>query len=390
MWISLGVTGILLSLVIRSYFIQNGSEIADIHSLYEMGEITLKGGNPYILLNYNTYPPLSLYLQAATIQLSQFFNIPFYILIKLWPNLADLLTGLIIFYFLIKKGAALRSAVCWSLIFLLNPISIIISSAHGQIDSIPTLLVITSILILQFKSSKSYIFAAALLLGLAISIKPNPLILVPIFLMYLYKRINILEKAVFSLLTFAPIFFLLLPFLANSPQYILEKMFSYSGSNDFGLSAFLKLIHFYQNATYNLPYIDELLRNSKIIFLILLACFAVIFRNSKNIIKLVLTVYLLFLTVYFGISAQYLSWILAFAVLEKDKMIIPYSFFGLIALLGFYLYFNPTILLVQFAGIQPYYFQFMLIYALGNLLFWLTTFFWLIKILIKDRIGYKH
>lgn len=384
MWI-VWVGGVLLSFAIRIYFILNGSDIADVHSLHEMGKITLKGANPYILLNYNTYPPLALYLQTITIQLSQFFNIPFYILIKLWPNLADLLTGLMIFWFLIKKGTSVFSATIWSLIFLLNPISIIISSAHGQIDSIPTVLVIAAILILQFKSSKIYIFVGALLLGFAISIKPNPLILIPVFLILLYKRTNLLTKAVFIFLTLTPITFLLLPFLENNFQFVLAKLFNYPGSSDFGLSAVLKTLYFYHNATYSLPYIDELLMNSKIIFLIIFILFAVVFRNSKNIVKLVLLTYLLFLTVYFGISAQYLSWILAFAVLERDKMIIPYTLFGLIALLGFYMYFNPTMLLVQFSSTQPYYFQFMIVYALGNLLFWLTSFLWLIKILVKNR-----
>ena len=379
------ICGVLFSLLIRTFFVLNGSEVGDIHTLQEMGEITLKGQNPYLLLNYNSYPPLALYLEIITLKLSYFFNIPFYILIKIWPNLADFLTSLIIFKFLIKKGVDHFSASIWSLVFLLNPISILISSAHGQIDSIPNLLVIIAAVILQLKVSKKTIYTSALLLGLASSIKPNPLVLLPIFFVFIYKKTNFLEKLVFIFFTFTPLILLLTPFLQSNFQYISEKLFNYSGSSDFGLLAPLRTHYFYRNATYDLPFIDQLLKNSKIIFLILFGFLVFIFRNSVNIIKLCLITYLLFLTVYFGISAQYLSWILPLAVLQKDKMVVAFTISGMIALLGFYLYFNPAILLVQFVTIQPYYFPFMLIYAFGNLLLWLTTFLWLVKALLPKR-----
>lgn len=380
------VFGILLTIAIRVYFILNGSDIADIHSLHEMGQIALKGENPYLLLNYNTYPPTALYLEIVTIKLSQFTNIPFHMLIKLWPNLADIVTGLLIFWFLSKKGNSIFTATVWSLVFLLNPISIITSSAHGQIDSIPTLLVIIAIVILQFKYSKTYLLISAILLGLAITIKPNPLILAPAFLIYLHKKISFFEKVKFLFVVIVPITILLLPFLQNNTQYILGKLLNYSGSHDFGLSAVLRTMNFYKNATLYLPYADELLMYSKWIFLIFLTIFMVLFRKANNIIKLALITYLLFLTFYFGISAQYLSWILALAVLEKDKMIIPYTIFGLVAMLGFYMYFNPTILLARFSSIQVYLPQFMQVYALSNLFFWLMMFLWLIILIKKNSL----
>lgn len=380
------IFGVLLSVAIRTYFILHGSDVGDIHSLHEMGQITLKGFNPYLLLNYNSYPPLALYLEIITIKLSELINIPFYILIKIWPNLADFITGGIIYWFLIKKGSSILRASLWSLIFLLNPISIIISSTHGQIDSITTLFVTIAGLILIFHTSKKRFFVSSILLGLAISVKPNPLILLPAFLIYINKKANLLMKVIFTALTFAPAILLFWPYLAGNVQYISGKLFAYSGSNDFGLAAFLRLLNFYQNASYHLPYTDELLSISRNIFIILLILFLFIFRNSKNIIKLSILSYLLFLTVYFGISAQYLSWILALAVLLKDKMIIPYTVFGCIALFGYYMYFNPALIINEFGSIQPYNLQYMLIWVVGNILLWLTNLFWIIKILIRDRV----
>lgn len=376
--------GILVSIAIRTFFILNGSEIADIHSLQEMADLVLRGTNPYLALNYNTYPPLALYIQAWTLELSRFLQIPFYMLIKLWPNLADLLIGLIIFWFLKRKGSNVSSAVIWSLVFLLNPISIMISSAHGQIDSIPTLLVVIAALLLQLKISRTYLVISALLLGLAISVKPSPLFLIPIFIAFLYQKTNILEKISFLFLAVAPLMILLLPFLQNDPRYVLGKLFNYSGSNDFGLTAFLKLLNFRLNATFHLPYTDDLLKYSKFIFLILLAVLAVVSRNLKELIKPVLIALILFLTTYFGISAQYLSWILPFAVLMKDSMVFLYIIFGSLALWGFCIYFNPTILLAQFSGIPPYDSTVLLVYVFGNLVFWLFLLIWLILLIARN------
>lgn len=372
------IFGILTTIIIRAYFIFNGSEVGDIHTLFEMGDVTLKGNNPYLILSYNSYPPLALYLEIITIKLANLLHMPFFILIKFWPNIADLVTGLVIFWFLCAKGAKQFTATVWSLIFLLNPISILISSAHGQLDSLPNLLVILAIVMLQKQISRKRLFLAAITLGLAIAIKPNPLLLVPIFLLYLNPKTNLFEKISFLLLVLAPVSLLLLPFLQDNYQYLLTKLFSYSGASDFGLSAPLKTLYFYHNATYQLPNIDDLVWLSKWIFFTAAVLILVLLRKSQ-LSLLALLIYLLFLTSYFGISAQYLSWILALAVLRRDKMIVPYTIFGLIALLGFYLYFNPIIILSQFVNIPPFNFQFMLVYAFGNLCLWLTMLLWILK-----------
>ena len=326
------ITGIFISLTIRAYLIFNGSEVGDIHALWEMGDLTLRGVNPYIALNYNTYPPLALYLQAATIKLSAFLDIPFYILIKFWPNLADLLITFLLCYFLIKQGLSKVSAYAWSLIFFLNPVSIIISASHGQIDSVPSLLVISSILLMIFKKTLSYTLLSAFLLGLAIAIKPNPLILLPLLLTF--KRTSIKNAVLFLLISIVPVSILIWPFLQDYPNLILTKLLNYSGSKDFGLPAILRGFYYLKTSDYNLIFSEDVLRLSKMIFLIGFLILVLIFRYSGKLIIACLAAYLLFLTIYFGISAQYLSWILPFAILNKDLMIIPYSIASFLTLIG--------------------------------------------------------
>lgn len=369
--------GILTSLVIRTFLILNGSEIADIHSLFEMADLVSRQINPYLALNYNTYPPTALYIQFWALELAKFFNIPFYILIKLWPNLADLLITFLIYYLLIKKGTSQKSAVVWSLIYFLNPVSIIISAAHGQMDSLPAFLVILSALLFSFNLGKIE-FLGALFLGLAISIKPNPLMLLPVFLTF--TKTSFKSRIIFLTVTVSLPILLFWPFVEDYPLEVLKRVLQYSGSKDFGLAAVIKGFFYFQ--TSNIIDISQgVLTINKIFFLSCLILFVIYFRRSRNLIFGCLFVYLLFLGLYLGLSAQYLGWILPFACLQKDKMVIPYSIFASFALIGFYLFINPTMIISQFSAIPAQQDQYLVIYFLGNILLWIAIIFWLFKLL---------
>ncbi len=372
--------GIFLSVLIRTFFIINGTNVADIKLLFGMGETVLKGLNPYISLTYNSYPPLAVYIEAFTILLSNISNIPFHILTKIWPNLADIITTLLLYKFLISLKVKPVFASFWSLIFILNPISIIISSVHGQIDSIPSLLVLTSIY-LSSLSNKPKLRLSALILGLAIAIKPNPLMLLPFFL--IIKGINLRQRLTFLLISIAPVIFTFTPFILQSPQQILVKMVSYGGVYDFSYAAILRGFWYQQNAQTWLPQTDQMFNSSKLAFILGTIFLLVLFSQSKNLLKACLAIYLLFLGIYFGISAQYLSWILPLAILCKDRMIIPFSIAGTFALLGFYTFFGPDILFGKYWNGMVFQNKYILLYFLGNLVFWITILWWFIKIIKK-------
>lgn len=383
--------GIILSFFIRSYFIFHGSEIADIHSLHEMGELTLNGTNPYTALNYNSYPPLALYLEMLTIKLSEALNIPFYFLIKFWPNLADFFITYFIYLFLLKNKMTKLKAALWSLGYLLNPISILISSAHGQIDSIPTLLTLIPVFILTFYSSKKSFYLSALLLGLAVAVKPNPLVLLPLFVFF--KKTNLLEKTIFISLSLAPLLILLQPFLSGNFYYVFSKLIGYSGSNDFGLPAFFRGIYYFQNHQDILILNSTIVDLSKKIFLLSLGLFYIFFYSRKNLALSCLLVYLLFISLYFGISAQYLSWVLPFAIISKQLLVIPFSIIGSFSLIGFYLFFNPLMIVNFLGGIVPYQPLPMIIYSFFNLALWAINICWIYLISIKflaDRSGNRN
>lgn len=370
--------GIFLSVAIRVLFILHGSDTADISKLHQIAEVILKGNNPYQVFDFTPYPPIGYYIEAATLFLSNLFSIPFHILTKILPNLADIMTTLILYKFLINQGVKPIKASFWSLIFILNPISIIISSAHGQFDSIPSLLVLLAIYILTFRSTKPYYLWSALLLGLAIAIKPNPAMLLPLFLVYNSGKLK--QKFLFLSVSLTPMIISLAPYMWQSSREIMANVFGYSGVNDFGYAAIFRGFWYQKNANFWLPLTSQLLDVSKFLFLAGGVFLITLFFKSKHLTKACLAIYLLFLSVYFGISAQYLSWVLPLAILEKELLIIPFSLTGLVALIGFYMFFGPEILLGTLSMTTAFQSKYMLIYVIGNLTLWLTTLWWLIKI----------
>lgn len=375
------LTGIFLSILIRTFFIINGLDVADVTKLHQMAEAMLKGTNPYLLFNFSSYPPIGLYMEAFILFLSNLMGIPFHILTKILPNLADILTTLLLYKFLRSHKVKPINASFWSLIFILNPISIMISAAHGQIDSITSLLTILAIYILSSDKNKFHKFLPALSVGLAIAIKPNPVILLPFFLVY--KKSGIKQTITFLLVSLAPAIIPLIPYLWQSPHAIIDNVFRYSGVYDLSYAGILRGILYQQNAQIWLPLAERMLAASKIAFILGAIFLFVFFAQARNLAKSCLVIYLLFIGIYFGISVQYLSWILPLAILAGEKTIIPFSISGTIALLGFYTFFGPEILFGKFMKIIAFQSKYMLIYFIGNSLLWVTVICWIIRI-IKD------
>lgn len=375
------IIGILISLAIRIFFISQSKHIADIYLMYTMGATFLEGRNPYLVLDFNSYPPLAIYLEAASMVISSNLHTSFVAVFKFWPNLADFITTFVIYKFLIKAKAKPVNAALWSTFFLLNPVSIIISSAHGQIDSIPSLFVLISVFILTFYPKKMYIYLSALFLGIAIAIKPNPAMLIPLFLFY--KQISLKQRIIYLILVLAPLAFTLVPFLGQNPQLVLSRILSYSGVNDISYAAVLRSIWYQINAGTILPLSNELLNASKVVFATSVIVLILLSAGGKDLAKACLAIYLLFLSTYFGIGSQYLVWVIPLGIVAQDKMVFYYSFFSLFALLGFYLFFGPDILLGKISSIAPYQTKHIYLYFLGNLMFWVFNLVWLIKIVIS-------
>jgi hypothetical protein len=373
---------LLLGLGIRLGVAAVGVEVADVQRMHEVAEAVLAGQNPYLRADFYVYPPPWMFVEAGSLLLSRWTGIPFPIVIKSWPTLADLGIAALVRTLLMRRGLGSARATAWALAYLFNPVSITITAAHGQFDALPSLLSLLALAWLAPQSGPRH-WRSALALGAAIALKPFPVLLVPWYASAAGPGIRRLQ---YLLLAGLPVAVSLVPFLGPGRDAMLQSMLGYSGVYDLGYGAVLRAAWLVKTGSYWLPGTigQDLAQMTKLAFgasyLLLFLLFA---RRPETLEQRAVLTYLLFLTVFTGLSAQYLSWLLPFAVLARDRRVFPYSLGATAALIGFYLVFWPAILLGRwnhFDGIQR---QFGVFYLGGTTLAWLAAATWLCGMVIS-------
>jgi len=163
----------------------------DLHVFMTAGSIVAHGGSPYEFegralipgtsdqaIGSLGYPPLwGLYLAVA--YALSFNLIPNFFIYNLAIKLPIIASNIIL--------ALLAKRICLNrvwLIFLFHPFVLYFSSAWGQFDGIVGLLTVLSVLLLTRRN----VGLSALSLALAVSLKILPIVLLPMVLIYSYKR----------------------------------------------------------------------------------------------------------------------------------------------------------------------------------------------------------
>ncbi len=154
--------------------------------------------------------------------------------LKLPAVLADIFIGLIIFWFLIKRGVKGKISFLASLFFILNPFVLYNSSVWGQLDSVYTLFALLAFIFLEHKK----IYWGSFFLALSFLTKLQGAIFIPLFFFFLLKNHH-WQKTVFSFFVFIfTIIFILLPFLLSGigPLLIFQRTWLQSWHQDTYLS----------------------------------------------------------------------------------------------------------------------------------------------------------
>lgn len=310
--LSLGMI-LFIGLVLRAIFIIVSFNFTnfDLESYRIIGELTLDKTNIYPAPAMIRYPylPLMLYVEA----LSRFFGDYSSIFLKSIFSLFDLGVGYLIFKATKNKHL--------TLLYVINPVSIFTASVHGQFDAIPLFYLLASAILISKDRVRSLL--AGLSLSLAITVKTWPLL----FILAFVKK----TRSFFFLL---PIF--LIPLLViliysllyrSSPYEIFRVLKNYQPVYGvYGLSLLTKQV-------FRLESIADVARLIRI-FLILFIGFN-LFLKIKNIFKQIyyLMIFILTFTPVFG--QQWLSWVIPFFLLAKEKDYGIYS-----AVVGIYMLTN--------------------------------------------------
>jgi hypothetical protein len=370
---------LLLGVVVRLFFILTGVEVADVAHLHDVGGYFLSGKNPYGLPPFQSnFPPVALGLEVVAILLSQVSHVPFYIVFKLWPLAADVGTGLLLFRLLQSTGQSSRRAAIWAGVFLLNPISVLVTAAHGQLDPVTNFLSLLALAFLVWNPKRWFGLSAASL-GFAIAIKPNPALLLPIFATA--RGLSLRQRALYVVIACLPTGVTLAPFFIDNPNGVMGNVFTYAGEYDFGYAAVLRGAWLLKTGSTWLPGTvgDDITHAARLTFVAAYLMLLALGIGRLRLAQLVTIVYLLFQTLFSGLSAQYTVWIIPFAVLAGEPFVLGYTVATTASLLGFYLYFWPSILLGRLNAFDAFRPDFAPIYFVGMLFAWVTNATWLVQ-----------
>jgi Gpi18-like mannosyltransferase len=226
--ISLAVRVLLFPL--KGYFIDTNDFIA------WFGTAAAHGIRPfYSVVGFADYPPFNVYIFWFFGSLANATGIGIANIVKWVPNLFDLATAGLIFYF-VRKQSSFKLAIMSTAFYTFNPAVIFNVAVWGQYDAVYTLfLVISLMLALRSKPKLS-----AAVFAIAILTKPQGIALAPLII-YLIFRKNGIKNLLVSVAVFAAtVFVVILPFEWSNPVTFLSKIYfgAYSGYQYTSINAF--------------------------------------------------------------------------------------------------------------------------------------------------------
>lgn len=299
----------------------------------EVGVVKYYSENP--LFNH---PPLMGLYTYGVLQLSQLLDIRFNDVFNIPMMIADAIILINIYYL---SGKDKKKVFLW----VINPISILISSYHGNSDILVLALVTYSVYFI----TKNRLFTSGLMYGLAINVKIIPIILFPLFFFYSTGlNISLRHKNLKNLNYNFLIGFLIVltPFLwplTGNTSDFLSNVIGYNSSPEpwgilFLFNGFNHLDVFENIDNYYFNYGKYLLLTT----ITILSCRN--FQKKEPLIKEVLMVFLLFLAIGPGFGVQYLVYPLPFIIIFDKKKACYYSLLATIAMIAVYAYFNVQLL----------------------------------------------
>ncbi len=331
---------ILISLVIRSFFGILVFGTNDTEAWLILAKVLSCGYRLHTFIRY-PYPPLWEIFIWLLYPLEKATQIPFYYLIKIPPIIADAIIIYLIYLISLQLGSSHKNALYRSLFYAFSSVSILITSFHGQFDSITLLFVLFSIYLAQTNKFK-HLLLSAMSLGVSAVSKPWTIIFIPIFVFRIKGTLN---KFIYLLTSIGIIIFSLVPYLITDAKPFIRDIFLYGSTRDLGLAVLLD--YFTMNKIKYLENISLMLNANHpigklLIIIALLAGYFFCIKKKVSIVNSTVILLLIFYSVSTGIGAQYLYWIFPLLLLSNGFMVKFYSVFATIAMIASYYWHNTN------------------------------------------------
>jgi hypothetical protein len=297
--------------------------------------------NPYLAPRLYPYPALWVWFEVAAEWLARHAGVSFALAVKAPVVMADaVLAGVLVSWG--RERGALTPRSAWA--YALHPVAILVVGFHGQFDSVALLALVCALRGLD----RGHLDRSALALAAGIALKSFPVLVLPFALLFVPGGGR--ARVRYALLATAPVALLLLPFAASDRAALFRELFAYAGVPDFGWIGALRAMrgvtrgHLARAADAQWA---PLLAASKVLFLAAAAGLWV--AVARGWIRWraeasALGVLLAFQVFYGALSAQYLLWPVPFAVLLRERFLLPHAAAATLALVGFYVLLAPGVL----------------------------------------------
>ena len=305
--------------------------------------------NPYLAPRLYPYPPLWIWVEAGSERVARATGLSFAVLVKLPVLLADLGIVLLLARWSHARWAAderVAQRAAW--LFALHPVSILVTSFHGQFDSVMLFFVLLALRFLQSNRPD----ASALSLAAAIATKSFPVLLLPVFALSLGAA-----RAVrFAILATVPVLAILVPYAISDFDALARELLSYGGVADFGWIGAWRGARWLATgalARSEAAHWPASIPAAKALFFVVYLAGVWAFATRRlrwTPLQATLATFLAFVTFYGAISAQYLLWPIPLGALLPGAAFALYGAFATAALVGFYLYLAPGVLTAGGAG----------------------------------------
>jgi Gpi18-like mannosyltransferase len=176
----------------------------------------------YSVVSFADYPPFNVYIFWAFGSLANTLGINMATMIKVVPNLFDLGTSALIFFF-VRRQSTLKFAVVSTALYAFNPAVIFNTAVWGQFDAVYTFFLVLSLML----AIKSKPVPAAVVFALGLLIKPQGIALLPLVALLIYMKWGV-KQFLYSVAAFAvTVFLVVLPFQGvGNPVSFLYNVYS--------------------------------------------------------------------------------------------------------------------------------------------------------------------
>jgi hypothetical protein len=337
------VVAFIVALAIRSFgaWFSHGDAVVDVASFEHWAKLLDAGQNPYLSTsNPANYPPLWVYVCWTCLVVSRCTGLSFDLVAKLFVSLFDAAT-------VIPVGLMARAHVgsesagrAASVMYVLNPVAILIAAFHGQNDPVVVGLIAWSIWLITAKPITMGVEFGAIVFGVSLCIKPFGMLFLPLILA---STDGWGRRALLFLLVSIPMLISALPYLISTPVALFGAASTYRGPPDFGYvgiyNAWMNLGH----GSSGEPIVRSLPGWIRLAYVVVFSLIWWQFRCAtllQQVCAVILSLYLF----YGALGAQYLIWIVPFAAAIRDRHLMRASLITAVALVAFYQLNHPAIL----------------------------------------------